>query len=128
MKMCQKHWDALRQGVHERGMGHLIPGSGQDAVDRIKKEQQGEAVPPDPLMEAHNMILSRSIELLGMYILTMKEGTEASNEGHYCPLCEAREHLPAHPETGLLCDESWIVTLLDYLKQEYEKEGWFNVN
>jgi len=128
MKMCQKHWDALRQGVHERGMSHLIPHSGQDAADRIKKEQQGDAVPPDPLMEAYNMILSRSIEFLGMYILSMKEGTEASNEGHYCPLCEARDHLPAHPETGVPCDESWIATSLDYLKLEFTKDGWLNKN
>lgn len=137
MQFCKKHWDDLRQGIIDRGMYHLVSQGEDKLVDRVQRESEGQMIIPDPLFMAHNMIVERSVKTLGVYVLMSKDST--ANKGltdengiaegnHYCPLCEAREHLPNHPQTNLPCDESWISTLLDYLKIEYEKEGWLKQN
>lgn len=87
------------------------------------KEAKGQAVAPDPLMEAHNMIMSRSLECLGIYIMMVKE-----DQSHYCPICEANHKLPEHPKAKMKCGDWWIQSLCEYLHFEYEKEGWLKVN
>lgn len=124
MKMCLEHWDRLRDGLKERKMFHLVATDGHKLFDRFKKEREGQATIPDPLMESHNMILGRALKYMP-HVLGLNE---KNPEGHYCPLCEARIHMPPHPETNQPCDDSWIITLLDYLKVEYTKEGWLNEN
>lgn len=130
MQFCKKHWDDLRGLIKEKGLSHLVSSSGEEAASRMKRQQEGQAT----LLEAHNMIMSRAIECLGLYIFTEKrvdvveDGVAGIKLEHYCPLCEAREKLPPHPQTGLPCDESWLHTLTDYLKVEYAKEGWLSNN
>lgn len=124
MKFCQSHWDKLRDAIKSKNMFHLVSNSGEELATRMKKQSAGQAVVPDPLMEAHNMILERSISLMP-HIIGINEEAE---DKHFCPLCEALKHLPPHPETKLPCDESWISTLTEYLQIEYTKEGWLNSN
>lgn len=123
MKFCQTHWDRLRKEVTDAGMFHLVSKSGVQAVVRMTKELKGNATVPDPLLEAHNMIVSRGIECLGLGLMAKPEdGSE-----HYCPLCEVDKHVPNHPN-GMVCSEYWITSLIEYLKAEYTKEGWLNNN
>lgn len=81
MRFCQSHWDALRAAIDARGLSHLVARSGKEACERLVAESKGEATDAtwDPLMAAHNMIVSRVLELGGPYIFT----------GDYCPVCEA---------------------------------------
>lgn len=120
MQFCNPHWKQLRTAIEDKGMFHLVSKSGIQAVGRLVKEAKGQAVAPDPLMEAHNMILSRSLECLGVYIMLMKD------DG-FAPLPSV-ERLPEHPKTKLKCGDWWISSLSEYLRFEYEKEGWLNSN
>ena len=87
MKMCLPHWEALRQGVKDRGMWPLVASSGKEAVDMISKQLRGEETGFDPLMSANWAISGRALEMGGLYLMAQKEdGSE------YCPLCEADVH------------------------------------
>ncbi len=90
MKMCQPHWDALRAAVESRGLGYLIAANSRDAHARAVSELQGksEADDFDPLVAAHNMIWSKSIETFGLGIM-----------GDFCPVCEFLKVCPL-PPTG----------------------------
>lgn len=80
MKFCQPHWDRLRAAIETRGLMPLVARDGREAIARLKDEIEGSADKAtfDPLMAAHNMILARCTELLGLYLYS----------GDYCPVCE----------------------------------------
>lgn len=86
MQFCQPHWDKLRAAIAERGLSHRIAQDGRAAAGRMKAEFEGTATDRtyDPLMDAHNMIVARALELGGLYLMT----------GDYCPICEAVTHSP----------------------------------
>ena len=90
MKFCQSHWDALKTAVESRGMGHLIAANGRDAHARMVAELEGRAEVDDfePLMAAHNMILSHAIEWVGLGLFA----------GDLCPVCEMLKTYPPIPE------------------------------
>ena len=67
--MCQKHWDELRKAIKEKGMEHLVSKDAKKAVDRLKKQLGKQPVINDPLMEAHNAIVSAAIKQGGVYLL-----------------------------------------------------------
>jgi len=124
MKFCQPHWDQLREELKKQGLYFMVSKSGEEVVNRFVKEGDGQAVAPDPLMEAHNMILQRGLQFLPHIIGSNPDDTE----GHYCALCEANKYLPPHPVTKIECATSWIETLCQHLKEEYTKEGWLKQN
>lgn len=90
MKMCQPHWDKLHLAIEARGMGHLIAKSGQEVVGRMKKEAAGDESPEtfDPLMSAWFQIMTRALEVGGLYLMT----------GDLCPVCEALAHTRLEPD------------------------------
>lgn len=90
MKFCQPHWDALRAAIDTRGLGHLVSANGRDVHARMVAELEGraEADDFDPLMAAHNMIVSHVMKGGGLYLLT----------GDYCPVCEFCKHVPPPPD------------------------------
>lgn len=97
MKMCERHWSALRAAIDARGMGHLVAANGRDAFARTVAELQGnaEADDFDPLMGAHNMIWSRALSELGLYVMRpAEEGGEQP-----CPACDLIANYP-EPEPG----------------------------
>lgn len=89
MKMCQIHWDALKQAITDKGMFHLVSKDGHELLDRMKKELNEEFAQFDPLMSAHNSIVSAAIAAGGIGIMGRDE-----NGNEYCPLCECDKHLP----------------------------------
>jgi hypothetical protein len=99
MKFCQPHWDELRQQVKSHGVWDLVATSGEEVVSQVVDELKG--VPTtleryDPLMAAHNMIVSRAIECGGLYLLT----------GDYCPLCELTKNSSVEVARSWICGAS----------------------
>lgn len=121
MQFCKSHWDRLRKEITDAGMFHLVSKSGIQAAVRLVKDIKGQPTVPDPLMEAHNMISSRSIECMGIGMMNKPP----DEREHYCPCCEADRLLPNHPN-GMVCSEQWITSVIAFLKAEYTKEGWLN--
>lgn len=76
------HWEALKQGVQNRGMWHLVARSGEEATAHMLQELRGEEAPFDPLMAANWAICGAAIEFGGLAMLS----------GNICPLCEADVH------------------------------------
>jgi hypothetical protein len=104
MKMCQPHWDALRDEVKALGMWHLVSRNGEEAAARAQRQiaaKKGEEDPKDydPLMDAHMLIMNNAIQAGGAYLLT----------GDYCPLCELDLHKEEMGETS----KDWITKSVD---------------
>lgn len=72
MRMCTGHWTKLRKAIDDRGLTHLVPNSGEEAVKLVAKGNL------DPLMDAHMRIAKAAVRDGGTYLL----------KGDYCPLCE----------------------------------------
>lgn len=85
MRMCQPHWDRLKQAIIARGLGDMISSSGEELVKRITADDTLENF--DPLMAAHNMIVRNALQCGGIEILVQRE-----DGSHLCPLCEAESH------------------------------------
>jgi hypothetical protein len=82
MQFCDDHWTRLRKAIDDRGLGALVPDSGEQAASNLEnllETQQPTIDNFDPLMNAQWAIVSN----LGMEILYI--------DG--CPLCYANaEH------------------------------------
>lgn len=104
MKMCQPHWDQIREAIRVRGLSHLGASSGIEALERLNDELAGRATPDtyDPLMDANNMIWSKALEFGGLYLMGQKD-----DGSQYCPLCEVDIHTPAR-EDGRPEAQHWI--------------------
>lgn len=79
MKMCQSHWEEIKAKLTEFGLYHLVPEGGEAAVKKMASMiQEGPNKDNfDPLMMAHNAIVSKCLEVAGPQVLL--------NDG--CPLC-----------------------------------------
>lgn len=67
MKMCQNHWDTLRDEITRRGLNDLVASSGEEVMTRLKNESDTQISTIenfDPLMCAHNLILINTLDLL----------------------------------------------------------------
>jgi hypothetical protein len=88
MRICQKHWDALREAIKQRGLEHLVAQSGEAAVENIVAELQGteKSEDYDPLMSCHWMIMGQATKMLGLEVMSPNEdGTPK------CPVCAVVE-------------------------------------
>ena len=102
MKFCQPHWTALKEAIESRGMGHLIAANGRDAFARTVAELEGRAEVDDfdPLMAAHNTIVSRATQDFGLVLFC----------GDYCPVCEYLKNYPAPaPESRWKSNEEYFI-------------------
>jgi len=106
MKHCDEHWARMRKAVDDRGMSHLVAGSGQEAVERVQREieahAEGDKPSPtdfDPLMAMNWNFCGRAMQTAGIVVMQEKDAyayeVEAQygiprNDGHYCPLCLAK--------------------------------------
>lgn len=93
MKFCSTHWESLKTAIKEAGLYDQVAQSGEELAQRTAA---GEI---DPLMYAHNCIVSNALQCGGLYLMTQKpDGSE------YCPLCE----LEAHAHNGAEAGKEWI--------------------
>lgn len=107
MRFCQQHWEALRTAIDQRGLTQLVARDGVEAVAKMKADLQTGTTRDtfDPLLLAHNAILKKSIEVLGMEVF--QPNADGSPR---CPLCFSEElHAtdPAHQESHCAC--GWSV-------------------
>lgn len=114
MRMCQPHWERLRDAIRERGMYEFVASSGKEAASEMVAQLDGTEDPEtpfDPLMSAHWGITNQVLDRAGLYVMFPKEdGSER------CPLCEVAEH-------GGKPDE-WINGESDAILQHFREKGW----
>jgi hypothetical protein len=106
MKFCMPHWEALRTAVNARGLGDLVARSGEELGAKLEKELAGDNTLAsfDPLMAAHNMILSNALNAGGLEVMAPNDdGTER------CPVC-------------YLSVPDWIDKAADGVKKFYDEE------
>lgn len=131
MRMCQSHWDMLREEVTAQGMGNLVSGNGEIVAMKMAAELQStpgedEQVEDfDPLMRAWFMIMSRTLEMVGLAAMAEEFGcpicalNSYRNEDGSCPCddpeCGGKEpgSIPDH-ETWLVGDDSCVASLREY--------------
>lgn len=113
MKICDDHWGRLRDAIRERGIYHLVAQSGETAMRQMADviETQGMTLRNfDPLMAAHNMIISEALNAGGLAIMVRNDdGSER------CPICFMSEQHDLYctregcalPKDGTAFD-SWI--------------------
>lgn len=85
MQMCERHWSMLRDKIREEGLRDWVATDGETAVAQLADQiARGEStrVNFDPLMAAHNMIMSNALQSVGLTLFTVDE-----HGNEYCPLC-----------------------------------------
>src|SRR5208337_525496 len=82
MKICQEHWDGLKEAIEARGLGHLVAGSGAKAAPIVTDELEGSDA-YDPLIAANFAIWNNALEAFGMSMMY---------EDAPCPLCLMDKH------------------------------------
>ncbi len=104
LRICQKHWDALKAAIKKRGLDHTIAQSGEAAVARLKEEAEGKRDPQtfDALMACNNMIFAEALKRAGMSVFAGEEPK--------CPICEALQQ----------AELFWIEGPADAALNEYE--------
>ena len=86
MQFCQKHWDALHEAIKARGVDHLGAQNSQELMREIVTSLEGrdDENEYDPLMDCHNMISTKAIEIVGLSLLD-------STNGEQCPVCSVMD-------------------------------------
>lgn len=125
MKFCQPHWDKLRVGIAEAGMDGLVAKDGVQAAAQLASGIQSGSTASnfDPLMAAHNMILSNAMNLLGQEALVLFTDDD---QGPKCPLCYLTKiHLERCTEPGcpLKDHDHWIGFAIRDAKAEAVRLG-----
>lgn len=111
MKMCQDHWDKLREAIRERGLYEFVAKSGDVASEKMKAELEStadETKPYDPLASANWGIATQAVEQGATYIMF----------GDYCPLCEVETH------AGSSSSQDWINGCTDAILNDFRENGW----
>lgn len=95
MKFCDDHWQKLRAAIAARGLDGLVARDGATAaanlqadVDDAKKGMPADPARFDPLMSAHNMVMTAALRMGGLYLLA----------GDYCPVCEVKKNMAGKPD------------------------------
>lgn len=92
--MCKEHWDLCREAVKDKGMWSLVARSGEEAMENITDELSGREPRFDPLMSLNNHYMGDALRNGGLYLMSVDMAANPTNEGHYCPLCEFKKHMP----------------------------------
>lgn len=101
MKICQQHWQLMRDAVDSRGMATLVAKNGEaafeDQVRHLDEAQRTGSVSEqtvretfDPLMSMHWHWTNGALRNGGLYLM----GNNPDDaEGNYCPVCEYVKHV-----------------------------------
>lgn len=121
MKFCLDHWAKLRTAIDKRGLSSLVATSGEQAAAQLTKEiEEGPSEKTfDPLMGAHNAIISRALGLVGLALMQANE--DGSDR---CPICFLQAEHDAHctkPDCAKF--ETWIDSVSDFMRTEAIRLG-----
>lgn len=91
MKFCTDHWAALRAAIDSRGLAALVAESGDQAARNLLGEvADGRTIDNfDPLMAAHNAIMSNALSAAGGQAIRMLTAD-------VCPICFCNSGDPAN--------------------------------
>lgn len=121
MQFCQSHWDSLRTAITERGLARFIAPDGRAAAEEARRQLEGttnRAQAPDPLMQAHWMLVSAATDAMGLEIMNPEPCVNcAIAEGH-CPLCEVEAG------AGRGSALNWINGCADEIRDRFREQGW----
>lgn len=120
MKFCMPHWEELRAAIKARGLDSLVSKGGEQAIAKLTSElDKGEATKDtfDPLMGAHNAILTRALDMVGLELMSPNEdGSER------CPLCFLISKCECTLGEG--CHfKHWIPSVADFMLEEAKRYG-----
>ena len=119
MEICKDHWEKVRQAIADRGMDHLGARGGEQALENIKAELEGEETPFDPYMTVNMMIWNRALQMGGLYLMELRE-----DGSHYCPVCEALLHMePPEGKTKEDQERFWIDGPVNAALEEAREKG-----
>jgi hypothetical protein len=85
MKFCASHWEKLREAIKARGLWEFVAQDGDEVVRRVidgltaEKDARSNF---EPLMGAHNAIVSNAMSNVGIELLVQNE--DGSDK---CPIC-----------------------------------------
>jgi hypothetical protein len=84
MRFCSAHWGKLRLSIRDRGLDQFVSTSGSVLADRMAKGIDGDDTKArfDPLMGAHNAIVSNAMGFVGLALMVQNE--DGSDR---CPIC-----------------------------------------
>lgn len=85
MKVCQPHWTELKEAIAARGLDQFVARDGAEVARRMAADgAAAEAAKAsfEPLMGAHNAILSNALRIVGTDVFLLNE--DGSDR---CPLC-----------------------------------------
>jgi len=75
MKICQPHWDELRQKIKAAGLFDLVS-TQAEVMERVVGELEGKPTTLknfDPLMAANNMLWGNALQVGGLYLMGTDE-------------------------------------------------------
>jgi hypothetical protein len=109
MKFCEAHWAALRKAIDDRGLTPLVAPDGVEATRRVVENLKHGDTPQnfDPLMGAHNAIVSNAMGIAGLAI--MQSNADGSPR---CPICFLNQCAKADGRPDVTFD-SWIERAAD---------------
>lgn len=133
MKMCQEHWNMLKDEVTNQGLDKLVSANSDIAIMKLEAELKGEEDSKeifDPLMRCNFIIMNRALELVGLQSMSPDFG---------CPICKFNEALSE--EGYCLCNdlscpgkttpiprfESWLVgpeSCVTIVKKYAQDNNW----
>jgi hypothetical protein len=123
VKFCEDHWALLRKAIDDRGLGGFVADSGEQLGKMMVSEAtEGRTVDNfDPLMGAHNAIMSNALDLVGIALCAPNEdGSER------CPLCFLTETHKANcddPDCTVESFDHWIDKAADDMQAASEELG-----
>lgn len=131
MKFCDTHWTMLKAKVDEYGLTQFIAKSGEEAHAKLASQLSAEGGTRDtfdPLLGAHNAIISVAINQTGLELLVVNivDGVEQ----HHCPLCYLNQKHTVHctePDCKFSYDV-WIDHAVKDMVEEAKKLGLVQVS
>lgn len=91
MKFCEKHWEAVKEAAHIRGMSHLVKCTEESALRHLEGLLTGERCTEecDPVLAVHNMIILNALKALNVtpMIIGPLVVIDTSQAPCDCPLC-----------------------------------------
>lgn len=107
MKFCADHWSQLQAAIKSRGLDALVAESGEQAARNLQSEAaEGTTIDNfDPLMGAHNAIVTRAMNEIGKKYTQnpmMVFADEAEHPEWACPICALNW---CHDEHNRLCKQ-----------------------
>ncbi len=87
MKFCIPHWEEVKAAIQMRGLQPLVSKNGEQVIDRMMANLNGNTQVRDPLANVTFAIYTEALRTGGLYLMG---ADEYGNE--FCPLCELDKH------------------------------------